>query len=602
MSSMNEIVKTLQDAVSRQTNQAKPTAYDTPAVVRRVEGDIAWVHIPDGVDETPVKMTINAKEGDQVQVRVSGGSAFMVGNGTAPPTDDAKAKQAYTIATVAEGAAENALANANLAKEAADTARGEAIRAGEAADRAEGKADDAADAATSAQQSADSALVSLDTVQDVVGVLNWITAHGTMTLTSDVAVNPAHVYFIVDAGGDYVVGGTHYSIVSEPKDAELSTYYELTVDESVQNYVATHIAVDSEGLWLIPEDNATIASSSKKILIAVGGAGHTYSTAGTYIIQKVNGTDTVFAKFTADGATMQAEGSTQIAHLGYGPGNDSAGGTSTTPYYTLGKRLNNSAIGNYSVAEGSNNTASGFISHAEGNYTTASGKWAHAEGRHTTASGNYSHAEGGGPTDNTIASGEVSHVEGRGTTASAQAAHAEGERTTASGLSSHAEGQDTTASGNHAHAEGNSTTANGLDSHAEGNHTEAQGMYAHAANLYTTAPKEAQTAIGTYNIADTGPSKHPSGGLQYGKYAFIIGNGESGARSNALTVDWLGNVDIASGAKYKINGTALSASDVGAEPTLTNISESGGTYSGGIEDEKLLTSATITKLTNWLNS
>ena len=34
------------------------------------------------------------------------------------------------------------------------------------------------------------------------------------------------------------------------------------------------------------------------------------------------------------------------------------------------------------------------------------------------------------------------------------------------------------------------------------------------------------------------------------------------ARSNALTVDWNGNVNIASGAKYKINGNNLSASDI----------------------------------------
>lgn len=601
MSTMNEIVKTLQDAVSRQTNQAKPTAYDTPAVVRRVEGDIAWVHIPDGVDETPVKMTINAKEGDQVQVRVSGGSAFMVGNGTAPPTDDAKAKQAYTIATVAEGAAENALANANLAKEAADTARGEAIRAGEAADRAEGKADDAAESATSAQQSADSALVSLDTVQDVVGVLNWITAHGTMTLTSDVTVNPAHVYFIVDAGGDYVVGGTHYSIVSEPKDAELSTYYELTVDESVQNYVATHIAVDSEGLWLIPEDNATIASSSKKILIAVGGAGHTYSTAGTYIIQKVNGTDTVFAKFTADGATMQAEGSTQIAHLGYGLG-QAESGTAIAPYYTLGIRTG--TIGNYSLAEGARNTASGAWSHAEGAQTTASGIRSHAEGYLTTASNDGAHAEG----RETTASHNYTHAEGRETTASQQYAHAEGYKTTASGGGSHAEGQETTALGSYSHAEGGYTEANINYAHAEGLYSQAKGNNSHAQNYHTIAARRSQTAIGTYNVQDAASATHPSGDGTYGKYAFIIGNGyydsenEEELRSNALTVDWLGNVDIASGAKYKINGTALAASDVGAEPTLTNISESGGVYSGGIEDEKLLTSATITKLTNWLNS
>lgn len=38
-------------------------------------------------------------------------------------------------------------------------------------------------------------------------------------------------------------------------------------------------------------------------------------------------------------------------------------------------------------------------------------------------------------------------------------------------------------------------------------------------------------------------------------YVFVIGNGTSDShRSNALTVDWNGNVDIASGAKYKING------------------------------------------------
>ena len=122
--SLNEIVKTMQDAVNRQTDQAKPGGYDTTATVRRIEGDTAFVHIPGGVDETPVKLTINAKAGDNVQVRVSGGSAFLVGNGSAPPTDDARANQAYTVATVAEGAAENALANAARAAEAADSAQG----------------------------------------------------------------------------------------------------------------------------------------------------------------------------------------------------------------------------------------------------------------------------------------------------------------------------------------------------------------------------------------------------------------------------------------------------------------------------------------------
>ena len=74
------------------------TGYDTAAEVKRIEGGIAWVHIPGGVDETPVKLTVDAKAGDIVQVRVSGGSAWIVGNATSPPTDDRVAKKAQETA------------------------------------------------------------------------------------------------------------------------------------------------------------------------------------------------------------------------------------------------------------------------------------------------------------------------------------------------------------------------------------------------------------------------------------------------------------------------------------------------------------------------
>lgn len=67
--------------------------YDTRAEVVRVSGSTAYVHIPGGVAETPVTMTIACKKGDTVQVRVSGGRAWIVGNETAPPTDDAKVKE-----------------------------------------------------------------------------------------------------------------------------------------------------------------------------------------------------------------------------------------------------------------------------------------------------------------------------------------------------------------------------------------------------------------------------------------------------------------------------------------------------------------------------
>lgn len=547
--SMNEVVKKLSQAIDKQADKAKTTAYDTPATVRRIEGDTAWVHIPGGVDETPVKMTISAKEGDSVQVRVSGGSAFIVGNGTNPPTDDARANEAYAVAgdaidsaTMARTAALTAEASAASAQSAAASAQANAAIAKATTDEINTYADSvsktvtqvladgetAGAAAQAATEAADSALYGLSTVEDVVGVLNWITAHGTMTLTSDVTVNPAHVYFIVDAGGDYVVGGTHYSIVSEPKDAELSTYYELTVDESVQNYVATHIVVDTEGLWIVPD------SGGNKVLIATG-SGSTYTTAGTYIIGKVNNVDTIFAQFTTNGMTTNAASGTQIAHLGYGPGKNSGGGTSDKPYYTFGIRPNGSTVGNYSVAEGSNSTASGYSSHAEG-----------------------------------------------GSIASGVCAHAEGDYSKATGDSSHAEGNITTANAHYSHSEGDRTTASGQSSHAEGSSSESSGTGAHAQNLFTKASKAGQTALGTYNVEDTSSTTtHPSGTAGYGKYAAIIGNGTAdNARSNALTVDWSGNVDIASGAKYKINGTALAASDVGAMPVMAGVIQM---YAGGTE-------------------
>ena len=105
MSNM-DILKDFAEAVKATGGQTtKP--YDTPATVIRVEGDIVWVHIPGGVDETPVRHTIAAKPGDVVQIRVSGGSACIVGNETAPPTDDTKAEQAIKKAEEAGGTASN---------------------------------------------------------------------------------------------------------------------------------------------------------------------------------------------------------------------------------------------------------------------------------------------------------------------------------------------------------------------------------------------------------------------------------------------------------------------------------------------------------------
>lgn len=106
---MNELIKELKRAINRDKGT---TAYDTDAEVIRTEGTIAWVHIPGGVEETPVNMSITAKPGDQVRVRVANTGAYLIGNMTAPPTDD-------YLATTAKSSAEKAGKLAEQAVEAA---------------------------------------------------------------------------------------------------------------------------------------------------------------------------------------------------------------------------------------------------------------------------------------------------------------------------------------------------------------------------------------------------------------------------------------------------------------------------------------------------
>ena len=90
-------------------------------------------------------------------------------------------------------------------------------------------------------------------------------------------------------------------------------------------------------------------------------------------------------------------------------------------------------------------------------------------------------------------------------------------------------------SGMFSHAEGSNTTAYGMVSHAEGYRTEANGDYSHSEGESTIASGEHQHVSGKYNIEDT-----------QNKYAHIIGNGTSNNnRSNAMTVDWDGNLETA---------------------------------------------------------
>lgn len=122
---MDKTIKTLTE-VLQESKKEGTTPYDTTAEVVRIEGKTAWVHIPGGIDETPVNMTIAASVGDTVQVRIAGGRAWITGNQSAPPTDDKKA-------TAAQKSADKAKVTADDAKVTADNAEELAAKANRAA-------------------------------------------------------------------------------------------------------------------------------------------------------------------------------------------------------------------------------------------------------------------------------------------------------------------------------------------------------------------------------------------------------------------------------------------------------------------------------------
>ena len=196
-----------------------------------------------------------------------------------------KAEDTISLASVktVNDAAEYAIGRAEDANSAAVRAEGKADIAAGAAERAEGKADEAKSSAATANSAAVGALKSLSVVERVVDTLKWISEHGEYVLTSDVSVDESKTYFTRSSiyitveepevnpqeAGYYELSGDSYVLtsdtsviagkvyyeerdayypVTEPVITQLSTYYELNLDEALSNFVASHIALLDEGL------------------------------------------------------------------------------------------------------------------------------------------------------------------------------------------------------------------------------------------------------------------------------------------------------------------------------------------------------------------
>ena len=156
--------------------------------------------------------------------------------------------------------------------------------ADEAANKAQASADDAKASAIAANIASNSALTQLSVVEDVASVLTWISEHGTYKPSEDTAVISGKLYFTRSGTDpDY-----EYNIIrnptGDPSDPERQggRYYEIDTlgDESVSNYISSHLALTNAGLWVINDNN------SYKILLAGGqNAGmHIYDEYGNLVV------------------------------------------------------------------------------------------------------------------------------------------------------------------------------------------------------------------------------------------------------------------------------------------------------------------------------
>lgn len=131
-------------------------------------------------------------------------------------------------------------------------------------------AEDAADAASQAKEVADTAQVQLSIIEDVAGTLSWISEHGTYTATTDTTVQEGTVYFIYDqTTQDYE------PVINPAGNPQAQGWYVLDVSSSQSDYIMSHLAVTSRGLWVLPSgmgsaSDAQYAPNYKALLSSSG--------------------------------------------------------------------------------------------------------------------------------------------------------------------------------------------------------------------------------------------------------------------------------------------------------------------------------------------
>lgn len=499
---LEQISKNLTEAI-KSTTEKGTEPYDSPAKVVRLDGETVWVHISGGVDETPVKKTIDCKVGDTVQIRVSGGTAFITGNITSPPTDDSEAKKvSKKVETVVKGveSLEKIAGNTNQyfwhTERGTDTGahiteipREEFLRdpengGGNLLARSNGIA-----------------------IRDGLTEMASFSANGSQIGLSDdchALVQP-NGFELIDYDGDHYVDFQDWrefsqveiqiSFHASGQYSDFDTYWKIVSISSV-TVEGTEVGFSVIGDTIVHLD----VTPSENDMVRI---------TGEFIAPNTTMTD----YFTGDGTTTEFHFTIPSAGINYDVYVDDVPTEYThSPISSRGAVIFPTAPANGSTIKVIYKT----IDQRAKDYTLG----LRGEGK----------------------IGAQSYVIGSGCVASTYNALAEG--------------RDTLASGQASHAEGRWTEATGLASHTEGEHTEAQGSYSHATGYYTIAQGANQTVIGKYNIPDGTWENLPS------ESAFIVGNGAWYGRSNAFSVNWGGDI-YPSGNIYLPNAKSMQMKDSG---------------------------------------
>lgn len=322
----------------------KPSGYDTAAIVKRIEGSTAWVAIEGGIDETPVKMSIDAKPGDNVNVRLSGGRAWITGNNTAPPTDD------------------------RVAREAADMAE----KAGDAAKEIVGKLSEG-----HLEIEPTGIRIYANNGRDLVAILEYGPGY-------DESGNIADATYITLGGRNDIPGNYSFAAGESPS--------------------ATGYCSHAAGRYTIASGNYSHAEGYDAI--ASGDFSHAEgygNGAGDYTIASGDWSHAEGRVARATGDYSHAEGEYTTASGVHSHAEGS--GTTASGDYSHAEGRDTIASGNYSFTEGYYNRAYGAYSHAEGSYNQV-GLYAvnaHVEGVESQANADASHAQNEGTIADTAA-------------------------------------------------------------------------------------------------------------------------------------------------------------------------------------------------------